>query len=94
MDEINSKDIGDRLRWHRDLLGLTQEDYAELIQTERPIYGHWETGRNRLSINGGLRIRAKHGLTLDFLYTGDVNSLPLVLRHALRGIPQRKHELV
>jgi transcriptional regulator with XRE-family HTH domain len=92
MDEFSFKDIGDRLRWHRDLLGLSQDDYSKLIQTERPIYSHWETGRSRLSLDGALRIREKHGLTLDFLYTGDDNTLPLAFRHALRGIGNGEHQ--
>lgn len=76
-------DIGDRLKWHRDLLGLDQADYvAPLKMVKRSAYSNWEVGSSRLSLNGALEIVEKYELSLDFLYRGNADTLPLALRNA------------
>jgi transcriptional regulator with XRE-family HTH domain len=77
-------EIADRLRWHRELMGLTQADYAAGIRTKRAAYSLWEAGTHRLSLDGALALRHKHGLSLDFLYLGDDDALPMALRNAWR----------
>lgn len=81
-------DIAERLRWHRDeITGLTQKDYAEKIGTKRPAYSQWEAGLQRLSLNGALSLRRTYGLSLDFLYEGIDDALPMTLRNAWRDRP-------
>lgn len=80
-------DIGERLRWHRELQGLTQEAYATKLGVKRAIYSLWETGSARLSLDGGLALRRKFGLSLDFMYEGIDDTLPMTLRNAWRDKP-------
>jgi transcriptional regulator with XRE-family HTH domain len=75
-------DIAARLRWHRELLGLTQEQYAERLGVKRARYSRWEAGKDRLSLDGGLALRKKYGLSLDFMYEGNPDTLPMTLRNA------------
>lgn len=75
-------DIAERLRWHRDLLGLTQKEYAERIGQKRPALNNWESGDYRLSLDGALALRETYGLSLDFMYSGNADTLPMTLRNA------------
>lgn len=76
------KDIAERLLWHRTLLGLTQKEYAARINKKRPAYSLWEAGSHRLSLDGALALRQTFGLSLDFLYEGIDDALPMTLRNA------------
>ena len=78
-------DIGDRLRWHRESIeAMTQRDYAEALGMKRPRYSLWESGIQRLSIDGALALKSRYGLSLDFLYLGDAAALDMTLRQAWR----------
>ncbi len=80
-------DIAARLKWHRDLEGLTQDDYAAKIGMKRPRYSLWEAGTHRLSLDGALALRRRFGLSLDFMYEGIDDALPMTLRNAWRDKP-------
>jgi DNA-binding XRE family transcriptional regulator len=83
--DIDKKPFGDiaiRLRWHRDLLGLTQKEYAEKIGQKRATINNWESGDYRLSLDGALALRKAYGLSLDFMYEGIADALPMTLRNA------------
>lgn len=75
-------DIAQRLLWHRTELGLSQADYAKRLGVKRSAYSLWEAGSHRLSLNGALVLRKKYGLSLDFLYEGIDDALPMTLRNA------------
>ena len=82
------QDIGERLKWHRSLLGLDQVDYVRpMLTIKRTAYSNWEAGSSRLSLNGALEIRERYGLSLDFLYAGIDDALPMTLRNAWRERP-------
>ncbi len=76
------EDIAARLRWHRGLLDMTQEQYAERLGVKRSRYSRWEAGKDRLSLDGALALRRKYGLSLDFMYEGIDDALPMTLRNA------------
>lgn len=75
-------DIAERVRWHRDLEGLTQNAYAKKIGVKRATLNNWESGDYRLSVDGALALRRTYGLSLDFMYEGIVDALPMTLRQA------------
>lgn len=76
-------DIGHRLRWHREqIVQMNQRDYAAAIDVKRATYTCWETGTQRLSLNGALVLREKYGLPLDWLFLGIDDALPMTLRNA------------
>jgi len=69
-------DIADRIRWHRQLEGLDQRDYAEKAGLKRAQLSNWESGDYRLS--------------LDFMFEGIDDALPMTLRAAWRDRPSVK----
>jgi transcriptional regulator with XRE-family HTH domain len=80
-------DIAARLRWHRELLDMSQEQYAQRIGAKRAALGNWESGDYRLSLDGALALRKTFGLSLDFLFLGIDDALPMTLRNAWRDNP-------
>lgn len=82
-------DIAERLKWHREqvIKSATQEAYATSIGVKRSAYSLWEAGTHRLSLDGALALRAKYGLSLDFMYEGIDDALPMTLRNAWRDKP-------
>jgi transcriptional regulator with XRE-family HTH domain len=81
-------DIAERLQWHRNLLGLTQQEYAAKIGHKRAAYSLWEAGSHRLSLDGALALRRTWGLSIDFMYEGIDDALPMTLRNAWRERPR------
>lgn len=84
-------DIAERLRWHREMLGLSQEEYAVKIGKKRSAYSLWEAGSHRLSLDGALALRKAFGLSLDFMYEGIDDALPMTLRNAWLDRPLVSH---
>lgn len=73
-------DIAERLKWHRSLTGLNQAEYAETIKAKRAALSLCEAGTHRLSLDNARAIRSKYGLSLDFIYEGEKEALPMTLR--------------
>ena len=88
--ENNEKPYGDiaaMIKWHRDLIGLTQKEYGKKIGVKRSALNNWESGDYRLSLDGALAIRRTCGLSLDFMYEGIDDALPMTLRIAWQSRP-------
>lgn len=88
--KFNEKPYGDiavRIRWHRALEGLNQNDYGLKAGLKRSQLNNWESGDYRLSIDGALALRRTYGLSLDFMYEGIDDALPMTLRTAWRDRP-------
>lgn len=84
-------DIGERLRWHRQMEGdPRQADYAGAAGLRANQYSNWESGATRLSLDGALALRRRYGLSLDFLFEGIDDALPITLRKAWRDRPSVK----
>lgn len=81
------EDIAARIKWHRNLLDLSQEQYANLIGSKRTALTNWETGQGRVSLDAALALRKKFGLSLDFIYEGIDDALPMSLRKELLDNP-------
>lgn len=76
-----------RLLWHRNLLGLNQAEYAAKAGLKRPAIGNYESGDFQIGLVAARALRATYGLSLDFLYEGDVDALLMTLRKALLDSP-------
>lgn len=59
---------------------MTQLEYANSINATRSTLNNWESGAYRLSVTGALGIHRQHGVSLDFLFAGDVEALSKTLR--------------
>lgn len=81
-------DIADRIKWHRTQVEqMDQSSYALRIGVKRTALKNWETGDYRLSLDGALMLRKAFGLSLDFMYEGIDDALPMTLRQAWRERP-------
>lgn len=80
-------DISERIRWHRSTVSMNQDEYARSIGVKRSALSLWEAGTHRLSLDGALALRSKYGLSLDFMYEGIDDALPMTLRNAWRDRP-------
>jgi transcriptional regulator with XRE-family HTH domain len=80
--EKNSKNmdpVARRLALTREILGLTEREFAERAGVVLTRYHRWETGSIPISLSSAMALCAAHGLTLDWLYRGKTMGLPLWL---------------
>lgn len=78
--------IGDRLRITRAALGHTQATMARLMgsSTDGQAYENYEAGRRRISVDHALALCASVGLTMDWIYRGNIQSLPAELAERIQ----------
>lgn len=76
-----------RILWHRNLLGLTQTEYGEKAGIKRAAINNYESGDFQVGLSAARKLRAKYGLSLDFIYEGIEDALPMNLRNALLENP-------
>jgi DNA-binding XRE family transcriptional regulator len=68
-------EIGARLQRIREAFGFSQQEMADLAAVALTTWNGWETGHGRLSLDGGRAIRRKLGVSLDYLFEGDLATL-------------------
>lgn len=71
----SAKLVGARFRAVRQILGLTQDAMAKYQETSRAQISQWETGAQRVPFPAAIRLKVDYGVTLDFLYAGDLASV-------------------
>ena len=90
MDMIDNKSVGERLRWHRlNLEDEEQDKYAARAGVARSTYANWESGSQRLSLSGAVKLRETYGLSLDFMFLGIEDTLPTAIFRAWRDRPPK-----
>lgn len=76
-NEVDSpENVAKRLKWLRKYHGLTQVAFAESIGMTNTRYSNWETGEQRLTLEGAISIIKLYGTSLDFLFLSRVSELP------------------
>lgn len=80
-------DSAKRIKWHRELLGMTQAEYATKSGLKRAQLNNWESGDFQVGLSGARALRKTYGLSLDFIYEGDVQALDMSLRKSLLDNP-------
>jgi DNA-binding XRE family transcriptional regulator len=83
-------DIAERIRWHRALLDVNQSEYAAKAGLKRTQLSNWETGYKRISLDAARALRKTYGLSLDFIFEGIPDALPMTLMNAWRDKPSDK----
>ena len=58
----------ERLKKLRNIKGITQQDFSEMIGMSVEMVGKMERGANSLSIQTALKIKDVFGVSLDWLY--------------------------
>ena len=87
-DERPFSEIARRIKWHRALIALDQKNYAQKLGVTRSSLNNWESGDYRLSLDGALSMRRTFGLSLDFMFEGIDDALPMTLRQAWLDSPR------
>ncbi|MGR0184096.1 helix-turn-helix domain-containing protein [Azospirillum aestuarii] len=77
------KAIGNRLRAARLALGLTQKDLYEPLGVKAATWNHWESGKRLPDPLVMARLKELHGITTDWIFTGDGAALPFSLARTL-----------
>jgi transcriptional regulator with XRE-family HTH domain len=75
----NADPVARRLALTREILGLTQKEFVERAGVILSRYHLWETGRSPIYLSAAIALCDAHGLTLDWLYRGKTQGLPLWL---------------
>jgi transcriptional regulator with XRE-family HTH domain len=80
-------DQASRIVWHRNLLRLSQAEYAQKAGLKRPAINNYESGDFQIGLAAARALRSTYGLSLDFIYEGVTDALPMNLRNALLDNP-------
>ena len=74
--QISSTDqVTTRLRWLFDRQGLSQKAFADTAGIGQTQLNNWLVGKDRVSLEGALKLSRAYGVSLDFLYLGRVDTL-------------------
>lgn len=82
--EMDPVRIGRRLRFTREALGLRPSQMADLLGIERTYWTRYEKGHRKISYEVGALMVAHFGVTLDFIFLGNLAGVPLDLAQRIR----------
>lgn len=72
--EIDNKAIGQRIRNEREKLGLSREEFAEIIGLSDYYVGQLERGERQMSLPVLVKIAACLHISLDYLIWGKISN--------------------
>lgn len=72
-------EVGQRLSAARRALGLSARAVCEAINIRPNTYSQWENGKALIDPMAATRLKERYGISLDYLYAGDLSGLPLSL---------------
>jgi transcriptional regulator with XRE-family HTH domain len=86
-DPTSLPEIGRRLALTRRALGVTQAMMASLMgsSTAGQAWENYEAGRRRISIDHALELHRNCGLTLPWIYEGELKTLAPGLQRDIRN---------
>lgn len=76
-------DVGRRVERLRSVLDLNQTPFGDPVGLSQPHVSQIETGSRSLPIEIAIKLCTLHNVTLDWLYRGDPNGLPVRLNQKL-----------
>lgn len=79
------QDVGVRLQQAINAIGKKPADIARMFNMSQGRLSNYARGTRPLDIEFAMNLYARFGITLDFLYLGDMKSLPFEL--AQRIVP-------
>jgi transcriptional regulator with XRE-family HTH domain len=68
--------ISERLHLSRKALGFSQAVMSGLLDSPASLWANYEAGIRRISIDKAFQLKAATGLTLDWIFCGDLSALP------------------
>lgn len=82
----STKVIAKRLLSTRQALGLSQVEFCAQIDVAKNVYNPFETGKRRITVDVAMKIRGRFGISLDWIYCGEVGRLPVELVTKLQSV--------
>ncbi|WP_425537495.1 helix-turn-helix transcriptional regulator [Phaeobacter gallaeciensis] len=70
---------------------MKSKEFAEQADVSPKSYSQWESGDFRISIDGAIKIQSRYGISLDFIYTGRLDTLPIKMASAVASSPLLKN---
>lgn len=81
--------IGARLRRLREALGFsTAKEFAQFLDIDHTAWNHFERGRRAPLPADAVKVCAKTGVSLDWIYRGMEHTLPLHIVQKLHEVPE------
>lgn len=81
---LDAEIIGRRLAFAIDALGKNQADVCREVGFSTAQLSQYCTGRRVLTLTSAIKLREAYGLTLDYLFFGDMGGLPTRVSDDLR----------
>ena len=76
--------IGERLKLLREAFGFTEaKAWCDHIGIATNAWNHFERGRRPITVKDALKVATKTGVTLDWIYRGLEETLPVRVQKAL-----------
>ena len=88
MLKTDSQLVAERLKQTREAMKLNQASWCRLVGIEPQAWSNYESGLRRISIDQALKVCQATGASLDWIYRGLADGLPIRLALALRGLKQ------
>lgn len=83
---MKNESVGERLRLLREALDLKPSEIADSLGIERTYWSRYERGNQGLSASVAALLVVRFGVTLDFLFLGRWDKLPLDLAEKMRKL--------
>lgn len=87
-DEKKYTDIGERLKFIRERLDLSQVEIADMLNISEARWNNWEKGKARITIDYAIVLDHDHGFSLDFIYVGRLRMLDKTISKAWASRPR------
>lgn len=85
-----TKDVSERVRQLRAALGISQAQLCRRAGIETNAWNNYEKGRNRISVDHAIKVKRAFGVTLDWLYHGDLGGVRSDIAEKLLNPPVEK----
>lgn len=86
--------IAARLIALRDEVNMDQQTFARAIGVEKNTYNPFETGKRRLSFEVACLIKRRFGVSIDWLFFGDMGKIASEVMMKLGPDPQKDQEMI
>lgn len=92
MTDLDPRLVGRRLRLARTALQLTQREFGDAAGIQSTAIGNYETGQRLIPPGAAVALSSAWGLTLDYIYTGELGNMQYRLAQAIQSITSLENE--
>lgn len=82
-----TKDVSERLRQLRTALDISQAQLCRRAGIETNAWNNYEKGRNRISVDHAIKVKRTFGVTLDWIYHGDMGGVRADIADKIAAAP-------